>query len=70
MRVIDRLRAKYPDVQWHYCMTKQHWEGSDGSVVARVSLTYDPDDENGVLWRYFKENKAPEYIGVEFIGKT
>jgi hypothetical protein len=51
-------------------MTKQHWEGSDGSVVARVSLTYDPDDENGVLWRYFKENKAPEYIGVEFIGKT
>jgi hypothetical protein len=63
-RMIDRLRAEWPEVQWSYDPYMRQWNASDGSYVTRVAFLaprYDGDDDSFTtrIFRYFKDGRSP-----------
>lgn len=63
-RTIDKLRKKFPDIEWTFDARRSVWNGSDGSEVRRTCQVCDDNAGPIELWRYFdhKDGKAPEWI--------
>jgi len=64
VRVIDRIRKKYPDIKWSYSHAAAHWAGSDGSYIDSRCTCF--DDEkcscSKQYYRYFSDGTPTEWV--------